>query len=656
MAWDGKVTNVGLSLLEQWGTGSQTLHIDKATIGTGTVPTASLIASTTVAGEIGETPITGSSVVTGGIQYQVQVQPQTAAYTLHQIGVWGHLGDSGTATLIAVFQEEDGINIPADADEPGYALTVYCTVAMSNTGSITINLSGGAYATLDMMNAALALKAPIASPALTGTPTAPTAAAGTNTTQIATTAFVQTGLAGKQNTLTFDTTPTSGSTNPVTSGGVYAKIGAVGNTPLQTQVTNLSNKVASVAWTPAESTTLLSFLLDKIKDRGAMPFSFVKVGSVVVTDVPNLIKSNEFCGIVNGSNQRMVVKIWIYTTSYALPVGGVWTRPILNNAWNGSSEWAYTPDASTLGISENSVDNTALHAINTGDFVYWNGTLRKATANIAVGATLSTSNLTAVSGGGLNALQAQMGWSNTAGFHNSIFRGKSLGTSVTAAQWAAIGAGTFDDLFIGDYWTINGIVWRIAAFDYWYNCGDTACTTHHVVIVPDANLLAADGSTTHWMNATKTTEGAYVGSDFYTGNNGNTGKSQCTTKINSAFGAGHILTHREYLQNAVRDGYGSAGAWYNSTLECMNEQMVYGGKVFGDIMHGTNIPASYTISKSQLPLFALAPSFICNRAHWWLRDVVSATDFADVYVSGYCSCHGAAFAWVGLRPAFGIRA
>lgn len=33
--------------------------------------------------------------------------------------------------------------------------------------------------------------APLASPALTGTPTAPTAAAGTNTTQIATTAFVQ---------------------------------------------------------------------------------------------------------------------------------------------------------------------------------------------------------------------------------------------------------------------------------------------------------------------------------------------------------------------------------------------------------------------------------------------------------------------------------
>src|SRR6059058_5290082 len=42
----------------------------------------------------------------------------------------------------------------------------------------------------------LALKAPLASPALTGTPTAPTATAGTNTTQIATTAFVTAAVSG----------------------------------------------------------------------------------------------------------------------------------------------------------------------------------------------------------------------------------------------------------------------------------------------------------------------------------------------------------------------------------------------------------------------------------------------------------------------------
>ena len=45
------------------------------------------------------------------------------------------------------------------------------------------------------LQAALDARAPLASPALTGAPTAPTAAAGTNTTQIASTAFVQAALA-----------------------------------------------------------------------------------------------------------------------------------------------------------------------------------------------------------------------------------------------------------------------------------------------------------------------------------------------------------------------------------------------------------------------------------------------------------------------------
>jgi hypothetical protein len=45
--------------------------------------------------------------------------------------------------------------------------------------------------------ATLALKAPLASPTLTGTPAAPTAAVGTNTTQLATTAFVRAEIAAR---------------------------------------------------------------------------------------------------------------------------------------------------------------------------------------------------------------------------------------------------------------------------------------------------------------------------------------------------------------------------------------------------------------------------------------------------------------------------
>ena len=49
---------------------------------------------------------------------------------------------------------------------------------------------------LAAIRSALALKAPLASPAFTGTPTAPTPASGDNSTKVATTAFVKTAIAG----------------------------------------------------------------------------------------------------------------------------------------------------------------------------------------------------------------------------------------------------------------------------------------------------------------------------------------------------------------------------------------------------------------------------------------------------------------------------
>lgn len=236
-----------------------------------------------------------------------------------------------------------------------------------------------------------------------------------------------------------------------------------------------------------------------------------------------------------------------------------------------------------------------------------------------------------------------------AGFHNSLYRGKSLGSSVTAEQYAEIGAGTFKNLFIGDYWTINGVNWRIAAFDYWLNYGDTACSTHHVVIVPDSNLASAK------MNETNITTGAYIGSDFYTGNNSNTGKATARTAINNAFGSGHILTHREYLKNATTSGYESGGGWFDSTFELMTEEMVYGTKEFKNIINGTNIPAGYTTDHGQLPLFRHDHSKICTRSGWWLRDVVSSAYFA--YVGGYGDAdYNSASTSVGIRPAFAIRA
>lgn len=89
-------------------------------------------------------------------------------------------------------------------------------------GNVTAELATKAN-TADVNNL-LAAKANVASPVFTGRPQAPTAAKGTATLQLATTAFVQNAIDDKQDTLTFDAAPTQGSTNPVTSGGVYTAV------------------------------------------------------------------------------------------------------------------------------------------------------------------------------------------------------------------------------------------------------------------------------------------------------------------------------------------------------------------------------------------------------------------------------------------------
>lgn len=240
---------------------------------------------------------------------------------------------------------------------------------------------------------------------------------------------------------------------------------------------------------------------------------------------------------------------------------------------------------------------------------------------------------------------------NNAGAHNAIYRGKSLGSTVTTAQYAAIKAGTFDDLYIGDYWTIGGVNYRIAAFDYYLNSGDTSCTTHHVVIVPDTCLYNAQMHNTSsggWESgAANTTAGGYVGSDMYKSN-----LEQAKTTIKSAF-SGHVLKHRIYLTNAVANGRASGGAWCDSEVDLMCEQMVYGSGIFSPVSDGSNVPANYRVEKSQLPLFQHEPSRICNRNNWWLRDVITASNFANVNGSGLANYGGASYSH-GVRPAFCI--
>lgn len=158
------------------------------------------------------------------------------------ISVAGTLG--GTPVAVRQF-------IRALIDTPGQTSTNWA-IGLANTDiddSITDGVTGRAPSQNAVFDA-LALKAPLASPPLTGTPTAPTAAAGTSTTQLATCAFVQ----GEKASPTFTGTTT---VDNLTISGVGRRIVADFTNATQTSrtlfQTSAANSVSAVGVIPSGS-------------------------------------------------------------------------------------------------------------------------------------------------------------------------------------------------------------------------------------------------------------------------------------------------------------------------------------------------------------------------------------------------------------------
>jgi hypothetical protein len=248
----------------------------------------------------------------------------------------------------------------------------------------------------------------------------------------------------------------------------------------------------------------------------------------------------------------------------------------------------------------------------------------------------------------INSLK-QIVVASNAGAHNAIYRGKDITDLFYDGTLSKqIAAGTFDDIFVGDY--IIGKTskrkYLVADINYRLHMGDTECTKPHILMIPEKIMGTA------MMNDTHVTTGAYVGSKMYT-----TNLTPFKTIIKNDFGAGHILKHRNHLQNAVTNNYESGGTWYDSEIELMNECMVYGSNIWHNILCGTNFPNNYEIDNSQLSLFRLRHDLIVarndagDRWWYWLRNVVSSSNFAGVNSSGIAD-HGGAANSGGVRPAF----
>lgn len=227
--------------------------------------------------------------------------------------------------------------------------------------------------------------------------------------------------------------------------------------------------------------------------------------------------------------------------------------------------------------------------------------------------------------------------------HRNTYRGKNLGGVFTDQQKAAIANQTFDDLFIGDYWLMEGLAWRIVDINYWLRAGESDFDKPHVVVMPDTVLYHSR------MNEERNTNGGYINSEMYV-----SGLNNAKSMIYNLFGESYVLEHDEILSNAVSNGRVSGAIWAKSKVELPNEIMMFGSYIFTPCGDGGSVSKNYTVGREQLALMRLYPLYInAARASTWLRDVVSDLYFACIYSSCIPAYEQPTINY-GVRPVFGL--
>ena len=404
------------------------------------------------------------------------------------------------------------------------------------------------------------------------------------------------------------------------------------------------------------NTNYIGLSVSQIKAFGGVgwstPSTMAKTGHIYSYDqnqnvtFPGNVTAPKFIGALQGnantaSNAQTVNG---HTVNSDVPSNATFTDTTYTFA-NGTNGFTVTPSggtAQTVTVTP-SITNNVTGSGTSGYLAKFNG------ANtITNGAQLGSDTTKFLRNDGTWAVPPGAGVTgNNAGYHNSIYRGKSLGTSITTAQWSAISAGTFDDMYIGDYWTLSttigsttsNIQYVIAGFDYWWNCGDSypqSSNKHHVVLVPATILYSAQ------MNATNITTGGYIGSAMYTTNLAN-----ARTGISTLFG-NHLYSVRRLFTNSVNTvGQATGCTWATSSVDLMSETMVYGHPVW------TTSGFEVGVDRTILPLFALNPASASIYSNWWLRSVATPSYFALVSTYGNATYYNASTTH-GVRPAFAI--
>ena len=183
---------------------------------------------------------------------------QTTAFTTSQLTAYlakaSNLSDLASTSTARTNLGLGSLAVVNDAPSDGsqYARKNAAWEVVTTTPDFITSVSSPLAVTTGNLTVDLSAYAPLASPAFTGNPTAPTATFGDNDTSISTTAFVQAALAGGTavaKNLEVEVRNQSGST--IAAGSIVYISGATGNKPLITkaQANNDTNSAQTIGFT-----------------------------------------------------------------------------------------------------------------------------------------------------------------------------------------------------------------------------------------------------------------------------------------------------------------------------------------------------------------------------------------------------------------------
>lgn len=144
--WKGAATNGGNALFAEWAQGGHTLTITGAKVGSGYVPDINMRSATDLQAEEDDAAIVNAEALTNGTKFRIRVTPAaTTGYVAHEIGIWAKV-DNGTPVMVSLNQDSDtGIPVPTAAESPQFVFDLYCVLAISNDGTLTVTISTSVY-------------------------------------------------------------------------------------------------------------------------------------------------------------------------------------------------------------------------------------------------------------------------------------------------------------------------------------------------------------------------------------------------------------------------------------------------------------------------------------------------------------------------------